>query len=530
MNSILFKLIPLKSVLEGRFFILPLLCFGLGALFHLSFAPYRIEWIAPLVIGLFFSLLTMNSLSHRRHFILGLSFGFGIFSLGLRWVHVSIDSFGGLPLIVSIILVLLLALYLALFPAFCCYLFSRFKKPQSSLFNPILFSSLWVITELARGKLLTGFPWLWLGYSQTEGVMSQNAATIGVIGLSLLICAIATLTSSVLINRRLKPLGGLVAVVLIAVTLNQINRITTTQQQVNVALVQGNIEQSAKWQADKMWPAITQYMDLTRDNFDADLIFWPEAAMPAIENWVTDYLRLMNKTANFRDSAIITGIIARQSENGSFSPTETGYFNALITLGNRDKKIQKDGDYQPNHRNRYYKHQLLPIGEFVPFEDLLRPIAPLFNLPMSSFKRGDWQQPNLQALGYKIAPAICYEIAFPELVRANMRPDTDLLLTVSNDAWFGHSIGPHQHMEIAQMRAIELGRPLLRVTNNGITAVVNPSGQIIKQLPQFEVGVLRADITLVKGQTYFYRFGQWPVIFFVSLMLALALMIKVKPA
>lgn len=511
------KLLTVKNVLNGRFFILILVAFTCGASSHLSFAPYNIQWLAPLSLATLYAILATGSqLSAKQHFWLGLGFGAGLFSFGVRWVHVSIDNFGGLPLAVSLTLMLLLSLYLALFPAACCYLFARLKS-KSSLTNALLFSSLWVLSELARGKLLTGFPWLWLGYSQTTGIFSQNAATIGVIGLSLMISLVATFFASLVMTREFKPLVGLISTLLLAIGLNQISTTRITDERVDVALVQGNIEQSAKWQADKMWPTISTYMDLTRDNFDADIIFWPEAAMPAVEDWVVDYLRLMDKTASFRDSAIVTGLIARepaaQTEPSLSQPPEASrYYNALVSVGNSQQKTQKSGDYQPQHNNRYYKHQLLPIGEFVPFETLLRPLAPLFNLPMSSFYRGDWQQPNLTAVGYEMAAAICYEIAFPELVRANMTRSTDLLLTVSNDAWFGRSIGPHQHMEIAQARAIELGRPLIRVTNNGITAIVDARGTITSQLPQFEQGVLRAKVPLVTGQTYFYRWGQWPVI------------------
>ncbi|NRA84355.1 MAG: apolipoprotein N-acyltransferase [Gammaproteobacteria bacterium] len=517
----------MKNALLGRFFIQLLLAFGFGALAHLSFAPYSIEWLAPLSLSFLYLQIVAQTFNPKQHGWLGLSFGVGLFSFGLRWVHVSIDNFGGLPLAVSLGLMLLLSLYLALFSAMVCYLFSKIRT-SSPLNNALLFSSLWVAFELIRGKALTGFPWLWLGYSQTSGIFSQSAATIGAIGLSLLICLIASLSVASIVDRSKSCAAVLTLTLLGAFSLNSLQQITQRDQSVDVALVQGNIEQSAKWQSDSMWPTISTYMDLTRDNLDAELIFWPEAAMPAVETWVIDYLKLMDKTANFRDSAIITGIIARHESTSANSPKTADYYNALVTLGNFEQKTQKSGGYQLNHSNRYYKHQLLPIGEFVPFEDFLRPLAPLFNLPMSSFARGQWQQPNLTALGYQIAPAICYEIAFPHLVRANMTPQTDLLLTVSNDAWFGRSIGPHQHMEIAQMRAIELGRPLLRVTNNGVTAIVDTTGVITAQLPQFEPGVLRANVNLVSGLTYFYRWGQWPIIALIILLIWLSIVRKIN--
>ncbi|MDP2560594.1 apolipoprotein N-acyltransferase [Psychrobium sp. 1_MG-2023] len=518
---------------QGRFLGAHLfIAFSAGIMCHFSFAPYQLQWLAPLSIAILFAQLTaFDQLSTKKNFLLGLSFGFGLFSAGLRWVHVSIADYGGLPLPISILLMAILALYLALFPALASAIFGRYRNNHLT-HNAIFFSCLWVLAEFVRGKVLTGFPWLLLGYSQTQGLFSQSAAIIGVLGLSLVVVALGCFAT----NAIKKSKRGLLAVIIIvafSIGLSRVSTIQTLDKQVDFALVQGNIAQSAKWQQDEMWPTITSYMDLTRHQFTADIIIWPEAAMPAVEAWVSDYLRLMDSAANVNDSAIITGIIGRDDsinhltlanniDQVSNQSQQTQYYNALITLGNDQQKQQEQGSYTRNHLNRYYKHQLLPIGEFVPFRSLLQPLAPLFNLPMSSFSRGEWAQPNLTALGYNFAPAICYEIAFPELVRANMRSNTDFLLTVSNDAWFGRSIGPHQHMEIAQMRAIELGRPLIRVTNNGVTAIVNPQGEIEKKLPQFTQSILREKVNLVKGQTYYYQYGQLPVILF-SMFFAVAI-------
>ncbi len=168
-----------------------------------------------------------------------------------------------------------------------------------------------------------------------------------------------------------------------------------------------------------------------------------------------------------------------------------------------------DDTYQYGGENRYQKHHLLPIGEFVPFEDILRPIAPLFNLPMSSFSRGGYQQPNLEANNRKLSMAICYEIAFPQQVRDNTFEDTDFLVTISNDTWFGDSHGPWQHMQISRMRALELQRPLLRATNNGVTAIVDEFGQFIEKAPQFKAATVSAELYPVNGDTWYKRFGLW---------------------
>jgi apolipoprotein N-acyltransferase len=516
------------SALYGRFFIIqiPLACL-FGALAHFGFAPYNQQWIVPLaVMGLFALLHGYQDASPKKHFQLGLSFGFGLFITGLRWVHVSLDSYGGLPLIVTLLLMVLLALYLALYPALACYILGRFKH-EKPLLNVILFSSAWVICEYLRGVVLTGFPWLSLGYSQTQGLFSPLASVFGVLGLTALICLLATLGFYALGRSKLS-IVALIAVFIGGQYITSQPQLIEQDESVNLALVQGNIKQSAKWDATTMWPTITRYMDLSRKHFDSDVIIWPEAAMPAVEGWVSDYLKLMDSSASFNDSAIITGIIGRtlkdnvQNSLQSPSPKTHDYFNAIMTVGNPTDNHDIEGIYQPNHSNRYYKHQLLPVGEFVPFEALLRPLAPLFNLPMSSFSRGTWAQDNLVARGFKFAPAICYEIAFGELVRANMKADSNFLLTISNDAWFGESIGPHQHMQIAQMRAIELGRPLIRVTNTGITAIVNTDGSIAEQLPQFKEAVLRAKVNVVTGETFYYQHGQTPVVIFFLALLIIA--------
>jgi apolipoprotein N-acyltransferase len=189
-----------------------------------------------------------------------------------------------------------------------------------------------------------------------------------------------------------------------------------------------------------------------------------------------------------------------------------------------------DGDYFYGHGNRYSKHHLLPIGEFVPLEGLLRKLAPIFDLPMSSFTRGAYVQPNLVANSYHLLPAICFEIAFPAQITANMTGATQLLLTVSNDAWFGDSIGPHQHLQIAQMRALEFGRPVLRATNNGVTATIDASGNISATVPQFTEAVLKDELRLSTGTTPYSRIGDKPLWLICGFLLFLFSIIKWRSA
>lgn len=513
------------SALSKHWLVLHLvIAFISGALCHLSFAPYDIQIIAPLSIAVLYVQLTfVKPLTAKAHVYLGLAYGFGLFITGLRWVHVSLDTFGGLPLIVTLGLMVLLSLYLALFPAAVAYVFAKLKH-HSAVFNALVFAALWTLCEYLRGEMLTGFPWLLIGYSQTLGVFSQLASIIGVLGLSFVIVLLAALCINLIKGSKASAVLLIIGLAL-STWLSTITSVKPNGKTTELALIQGNIEQSAKWQQEAMWPTISRYMKLTREHFDADLIIWPEAAMPAVEAWVEDYLHGIDQEALRHNSAIVTGIIAR-SATVEDNEVSQDYYNALITLGQHDNTAHQEARYSDEHSNRYYKHQLLPIGEFVPFAQLLRPLAPLFNLPMSSFTRGDAVQPNLSAKGIQLTAAICYEIAFSQLVRQNLTPITDMILTVSNDAWFGRSIGPHQHMQIAQMRAIELGRPVIRVTNTGVTAIVNPQGQITDQLDQFEEGVLRATVASYQGVTYYYRLGHAPILWLSALLVAFGFILK----
>lgn len=467
----------------------------------LAYAPFSQWWLALIIPTLWLKLVNQQSLrvATKQGFI----FGFGWFASGISWVHVSIDEFGGLPLVVSLLLMLLLCFYLALYPALACYLSARFSHKRR--FNLWFFPPFWLIAEYARGTFLTGFPWLSLGYSQIDGPLAVFAPVLGEIGITCIMLCISICLLNIALKVHLKRHISLLSLIVICgLALNQISWLSLEQRKVKIALIQGNIAQSLKWTPEQEWPTMLKYFDLTRVNQDAELIIWPESAVPEFEPAAQDYLSMVNQAAGLNDSAIITGII-------NFNRASRDYYNSLIVLGKRDISDEQ-GSYYYGSSNRYYKNHLLPIGEFVPFQSLLRPIAPLFNLPMSSFSRGSYVQKNLVAQGLHIAPLICFEIAFADQLAANFDDQTNILLTVSNDAWFGDSHGPHQHLEIARMRALEFGRPLLRSTNNGITAVVDHQGKITDQLPQFEEAVLRADVQLVSGRTPYSRWArliQW---------------------
>ena len=493
----------------------------LGAAAPLGNAPFNWPLASMLSMAGLFGLLELKSTA-KSAFITGWAYGIGCFSVGISWVHVSIDSYGGLPLAVSLLLMLLLCAYLALFPALACLLWRWLSINRNQLISALLFAACWVLAEFARGKLLTGFPWLALGYSGTSSWLAGWAPIFGVEGLSFIIALSAALL--ILLSRRATLLPALLGLSLLAggtTLVRQLKFVETTGETAKTALVQGNAPLMLKWAPEQFWPILDKYQSLSRPYYDHDFLIWPEAAIPSVELVAHEQIKLLDKALRFNNTALISGII-------DYRLSTEKYFNSLIVLGVYDPSAPEKG-YLYGNSNRYSKHHLLPIGEFVPLEAFLRPLAPLFNLPNSSFSRGNYRQTNLLANGWRFAPAICYEILFPEQVRHNVHNNTDFILTVSNDTWFGDSIGPHQHLEIAKMRALELQRPVLRATNDGITTVIDIDGRELSTLPQFTDGVLSVEVDRYRGMTPFNQWGHWPVFLTCNLLVLLAALTKRRP-
>jgi len=275
-----------------------------------------------------------------------------------------------------------------------------------------------------------------------------------------------------------------------------------TDKTLTVVLLQANIPQEMKWMPEQRVPTMEKYLRLSQDYRNADIIVWPETAIPMFFHQLVEYSpnfweTLINEQENGADFLI--GVPVLNLQTGQ-------YFNGVMSLS--------------DNPSVYYKRHLVPFGEYVPFQALVGALLQFMDVPMSHFSAGKPRQANLQAAGYSIGISICYEDTFGKYVRTSL-PEAHLLVNVSNDAWFGDSIAPHQHLEIARMRALESGRFLLRATNTGISAVINDKGKIVAQSPQFQTFALKTTVQPYQGRTPYVYFGDTLVVILLILLISL---------
>jgi apolipoprotein N-acyltransferase len=462
-----------------------------GCLIPLSFAPFNIWPLGILALTIF--ALLINEQSAKAVWWRSWCFGVGMYGLGVSWIYVSISGFGGAPAPLAVSLVVIFVFFMAaMFSLPFCAFGRWFSRHPLSLL--IAFPATWLLGEWLRTWLFTGFPWLFIGYADLTNWLSGWAPVVGVMGLSLFSAFTAAVLAYLIYHPtkiRSLLLGGC-AIIFIwgaGFALQKFEWTQASKTPTSIAIVQPNIAQEDKWQLDSRIATMNLLRTKTEPLLGHKIIIWPEAAVTEVYSQALPFLNEMNNKTADAESGLITGIIFDDKE-------KQVYYNSIATFG---KAI-----------GIYHKRRLVPFGEYVPME-WLRNLIEFFNLPTSYIDVGADDQHGLKINDLLISPTVCYEVAYPDLV-AKSALDSQLLMSVSNLGWFGDSLGRHQFMQMAQMRALETQHYYAYSTNNGPSAIFDRKGNITAQTKAFEQTSLSSEIFAVDGSTPFMRFGSLPLV------------------
>jgi len=460
----------------------------LGVVAVFAFAPFGQWWLLPAVLAAL--LWRIDELEPRAAFRAGVAFGAGLFGVGISWLWHSIHTIGQAPLWLAAIVLLALVAIMAAYHGLALWLAVRLA-PRGPLRWLGAFPAAWVLVEWLRGWLASGFPWFSLGYAATDSPLAVLAPVVGVHGLSAVLLLIAGGLYASLVWRDARTVRVTIGFVVLVSALVGASRQEWTApigRTLRAALVQSNIPQAIKWDPDQVQPTLDRLRDLTLAQTDVDLVIWPEAAVPLLWHEIPPGL-LAELAAPDRPPLVLGSLL--------WEPDGDRYYNAVVVAGSTPQF--------------YRKRMLVPFAEVFPVPDWVREYLRLMALPYSDFSRGPAGQPPLEVAGTRLGASVCYEDAFPDAMMDAL-PGAELLVNVSNDAWFGDSIGPHQHFQIARLRAREAGRPLLRATSTGITAAVDHRGRELARAPQFEATVLTVAVEPRTGLTPYARWRDLPLV------------------
>lgn len=476
-----------------------------GAANLLAFAPFGV-W--PLQIALlallFWVVLRQDSIKYAA--LLGWAYGFGWLATGVHWLYISMHRYGGLPSWMAILAVALLASVLGCFAALAMSGSTWLKKRWSASITAVavlILPAMWAMSEWARGWVLTGFPWVSSGYAHTDGPLTGFAPVVGVYGVAWIAALIAGCVA--LLPAKKWPLGLAVALLAAGAGLKTIDWTSPSGAPISVRLLQGNVPQEMKFESEQIQATLALYHDMIAAK-PADLIATPETAIPLLSSQLPpDYIGRLSDYARKSNSHLMLGI--------PISDGPRQYANSAIGVApSAESKLY-----------RYDKHHLVPFGEFIPLG--ARWFVDKMKIPLGDFTRGNLLQEPFAVRDQWVLPNICYEDLFGEEIAAQLaggraagRPQATILLNMSNIAWFGDSVAVPQHLQISRMRAIETGRPMLRATNTGATAVIGPKGETLAQLRPFTLSEISTSVQGFSGLTPYSQYGN-------SLVVGLAFLI-----
>jgi apolipoprotein N-acyltransferase len=471
-----------------------------GLLLALSFPKFghpALGWIALAPL-----LLALDGATLRRAFNLGLVAGIVYFTGTLYWITDVMAMYGDLSRWIAVPLNAALIVYLALFPAIFALVVRRCVAaygPMALMAAPVV----WVATELGRTYIFTGFPWVLLGYSQVTVLpIAQLASLFGVFGVSMLVASMSAALATAFVARGtwLRRLGSLLVVLALVIGVAvwgsrraAVAEWTHAGEPIRVGLIQGNIDQAEKWNPARADAIFDDYLRMSRQAIreGAAFIIWPESSTPfRFEDDVFGAMRIRTLAQQAKVPILFGSDQFARGANG----VPTTFYNAAFLVG-------ADG----TTGGVYRKMHLVPFGEYVPLKKLLFFAGPLVQA-VSDFSEGQ-DAALLPVDGHMISTAICYEVVYPDLVRRFVSGGSELLTTITNDAWYGKSSAPHQHFEQASMRAIEEGRYLVRSANTGISGIVDPYGRVLARTAIFEPAVVVGEVRFLKTTTLYTRIG-----------------------
>lgn len=478
---------------------------GVGA-----FAPFY-HWPLALISLFFLFVLWKQSKTTWRAFSCGFAWGLGLFGAGVSWIYVSLHVYGHMPAILAGLATLLFCGYLALYPALAGVAY-RWVSTRSAL-SPtvalvVLMPACFVMFEYLRGWVVSGFPWLTMGYTQTPGgeIAAQlrgYAAVVGVFGISWLLALTVGVgmlllprASGVVLSKRARAASYLLLISIwgLGALLTRYEWTESSGAPLKVALLQGNVDQDLKWRDEERMPTLVNYHQLVTAS-QAKLIVMPETALPDfLDRIPADFTESLKRHALQNGADILLGAPLVERPGGADAPYHLA--NSAVSIG-------------VSPTQRYDKRHLVAFGEFVP--PMFSWVYRWLKIPLADFSPPADAPRAMQIGGHKIAVNICYEDAFGAEIAAQL-PDAELLVNMSNMAWFGRSLAPGQHAQLSQMRAMETGRWMLRATNTGATAAINEKGVIVQELPIFTRDTLEVKAQPMKGATPYSRWRDAPAL------------------
>jgi apolipoprotein N-acyltransferase len=477
------------------------IAFVAGVAVPFAFAPFGYYPLLLISLAILFNYWRHQTTKQALR--TGVLFGLGMFGVGVSWVFVVIHEFGhtvaALAAFMTFLFILALSVYIGVAGAIVTSLRDRLKlSPSDVWLIVIIMPAVWLIIEWVRGWLFTGFPWLSLGYSLIDSSLAGWAPVIGVYGLTWLVALTAAMLLMLRNSNNYKWIFVAVIMWISGWGLGQKVWTQPVGESLSVALVQGNVPQSTKWNPDAIRYRLRRYAELTEPLFENNrLIIWPENSITVFYSKVKEgYFAPLVKRAQDAGSELLVGIPVLREDGYN-------YYTSMIVPGDDSQQ--------------YHKRHLVPFGEYLPLE-WLRGLVNFFDLPMSRFSAGDYDQKPLEISGVKASVSICYEDAFATELLTQL-PEATILVNGSNNAWFGDSFAPHQHLQISRMRSLETGRSTLRATTNGISAIIGSNGEVEKYSKQFETDVIEGSVQPRTGSTPYVIAGNYPILVVTILLL-----------